>query len=319
MATLVYGTGPTAVTIDAIQTNEFSRIPIFTDDGASYLFTEFTIDVSGFFHATWPGTQSANAFLTDLAVRQRLLRPRNVLRYDVLTPTLPPAPGTVLTSPVGGATVDANNGPVPVFCNVAKVIGEANTFAVNYRIKTWLNECIRTDGVVGEIMVTIANRWMMSDTIGGEDYLTHRTVHGEARFDTGRLNVGVLQADQLRASYMDFPLPAGFKRHDVVVDAASDGSSCRYSFVDSELPIRINSRTTNNPLGTASDSIPHIVDMEVIYSHGLAEGSIGDAIVTYLLNGAQWTIGNVMSGMTSSSKAPKKRNPLSGMMFPKVP
>lgn len=289
MSTLVYGPASFPITIDLTQTNEFSRVPIFSDDGADYLYTEFVIDVVGIFHALWPGTQFGDAGITDLAVRSRLLRPRQPLVYSmldtVLTPPSPPTPGTLLVSPVGGQATDAKNGPQPVFCNVSKVIGDANTFIVNYRIKTWMNECIRTDNAFFSL---ISNRWSMMHHIEGEDYRTIRTISGEARFDTGRLAQTALYADQLRATYMRFPIPLGFKRTSIDVTAAPDGSACAYTVVDTEMPVRVNSTTTTNPNTLASNGITNIATMEMMYSHGVSEDSIFDKGIDFMINMAQW-------------------------------
>jgi hypothetical protein len=252
MATLTYG----PVTLDLLRFDNIERMSVYSEDSGDWLYEEWTIKVTGLWHATWLGTQGTSPVTNDVAVRQALLTPHRQLTISFDSNRAGPGgagPEVMLASPVPPLPVDAKNGPEPVACVILQNIGQGETFVIHYVIKTYVRDCPE-DPQDPRVSALISNRWQMSYDYDSENYTTSRTVVGQAVFDTATL--GGLAAIAGRPVYGDefrralfFPIPARFQRDEVRVEASPDGTTVNYRVVDRERIIN------HNPNGSASPKV----------------------------------------------------------------
>lgn len=243
---------------------------IVTDTATNYLYTTHRYRVRGVLNPSInsylvPGvangvfltdpTQSLGAYgtVTEQGIRHYMMQPRRRLR--IRTPAdvqgrqgvpgmpVPPAgqpaaPFNWVDSPgtnVDGtqATLDCNNGPRPVACDVVYVSG-TKTFVVDFAFETYINEAFRYTATPP---VMLSHVWKVEEDID-QDYYSTRTIEGYARFRGDRLAFLGAMPDDFRG-WLFHPRPNGFKRVAINVRCAEDGNSLVYRLVDKQLALSI--------------------------------------------------------------------------------
>ena len=232
----------------------------------------------------------ASGAQTDRSVRHALMQPRKPLEYVVGGQNVlqvpdqnlqVPIPNTdpIQYFPLGSVQVpddigDANQGPIPLYCNVTAATGN-KTFLVDYAVQTDVNECsLSTDTIVspGQPPVLLSNRWSMVETYDRDLYPV-RAVQGLAIFRSDRLALLDTQPDNYR-SWIIIPLPNDWKRDSLRLSASEDGVSISYSFVD-----RFLSRTLIQGVtpGVARLEVVESVDAQHIGLEGAIMKALGVA------------------------------------------
>lgn len=218
----------------------FEQNPVYSDDGADYLYTHFRIGCK----FLWNPEATANAAkalpATSIAeVRKKLLESRKHLfiRFE---------DGQILSSPMVAPngrlySCDANNGPKPLRCSVMEFHGTKSAIGF-FEIETWVNECDRA-------RIVLSNRWSMQSDIDS-NYYTTRTIIGKAVFRTDLLFSRPLPAgidagaganwllDDFRSMFIP-AVPRGFRRTHIVVGVASDNTELTYQVTDEEQTLSI--------------------------------------------------------------------------------
>lgn len=217
----------------------FDQVAIYSDDGADYHYTEFTIVVRAFWHPKGIASSALATAATSMdALRASLLTPRKQL--VVSAPVAGDAGSTpFLRSPLnapGGSpyATDCKLGPQPLFCNIQQIIGE-EAMIVDFGIVTWVNEC---PGAAGNpISPILSHRWSQAHYIDEMQH-TKRVVAGTAvlRSDLLYNAAGQLlvRPDDFR-DYIFHTIPPNFRRVSVNVEASSDGTRLQYAIEDQEV------------------------------------------------------------------------------------
>lgn len=220
------------------QVLEFSQTPVYSEDGADYLYTHIRVRVRAVWNpsATYAVDGEGDPMVGAASIeelRHRLSQPRKVLKVRV------PSGGAgssniLVTSPMldpNGSryACDAKNGPFPIGQPVIHIIAE-KTCIVDFGCETFLNEC-------AEARPMLSHRWQARHDIS-RDYYTTRTIQGVAVFRTDVMERNVLNPDDFR-SILLHPVPVGFKRDSVNVDVSSDNTTLRYTIVDEEKTLTI--------------------------------------------------------------------------------
>jgi len=194
--------------------------------------------------------RGAYAPITDQAVRHFMLQPQRQLIYSVgTTPTLV---SPSLNDDGSVPPTDANNGPMPLFCNVVYLSG-IKAFEVEFGVETYVNEA---QIYVKKPSVLLAHRWQAIEDIDQDFYQT-RTINGIAKFRTDRLaylgavgNPNVPD-DFRQALFHDLPgvvlgpdgkrttSPYGWKRTLLHIDASEDGTTLSYTLQDKQTYMNI--------------------------------------------------------------------------------
>lgn len=226
----------------------FDQRSVYSDDGADYLYTEFTIVVRAFFDPT-----TATGFSVDLGtsnaativnvLRSVLLAPRKILLVAapsggnsssipfLRSPLLRPSPPFAANT---SYAVDAKNGPQPLFCNIQQIIGE-RSMIVDFGIVTWINECPGTSS--SPISPVLSHRWSMSHLVDEMQH-TKRIIAGQAIFRTDLLydSLGniIIRADDFR-DFLFHNIPPNYRRIGVHVEASTDGTQLKYVVEDQEV------------------------------------------------------------------------------------
>jgi hypothetical protein len=292
------------ISLNIISMSPYERRAIW--QGPDYLYTRHTFKLRGIYspaaasYALSPSPFTAsgqgfppvfragqNAPVTDQAIRHALMQPRAPLAYilgqqvvlqvpdpnlaapDPANPSQFLAPGTAAALfPFLG---DANNGPVPLYCNVIQVTG-TKTFIVDYGIQTDVNEASFAPNVPfpGRPPILLSNRWDMTESYD-EDFYPVRAVKGTAVFRTDRLALLGTDPDNYRG-WLIIPLPDSWKRTNLTFSASPDGASVSYSFVD-----RYTSRTLIGGV------LPNVTRVEINESFESANTGL-DEVFTNLLN-----------------------------------
>jgi hypothetical protein len=165
---------------------------------------------------------------TDAAIRGRLLTPRKQLVLGIGNTAW-------LVSPQQGFTVDSNNGPTPISCDVIKGPG-GRSFVVDFSIETHVRECNLETSKYPSIF--LSHRWESSHTLD-QDFFTSRIIKGHVIFDTARLyqaknsNGSPIVPDQYRGAFFH-PIPPNCQRRIPLVRQHPDGNSVEYVIVDEE-------------------------------------------------------------------------------------
>lgn len=224
MSKITYGTGASAVTLDFVDTRLYERTAIM--DGPTYLYTRHILGVVAIYNPELnspfvPPNPNFQAPVIDIALRHKLMLPRQKLLYTVGT-------SNVIHSPLNGLTTDANNGPLPLYCHVEKVHGK-KTFKVYWVVQTDINECPQR-----EPPIVLSHRWTMDHDID-EHFFTTRTIRGHAILRTDHMLAQSVTPDQYRPFFIH-PVPSNFKRTHINVTAHEDGNALDYVAVDTEQP-----------------------------------------------------------------------------------
>lgn len=193
-----------------------------------------------------PTTPLNPAFATDAELRMRLMVPRRKLKITAFHPDgreyvwlESPRPwlpdgvqrcgGVTLTDPTQDVTgtVDADNGPKPLSCDIVQPTGEGTSFGVHFVIET----AVVPVNPQAERLV-LSHRWETTMTHDDDFYLTRTTV-GEVRFDAQILHAARAQPDWFRGQFFH-PIPLGFRRGGPVVRQSSDGLVLQYEIHDTD-------------------------------------------------------------------------------------
>lgn len=130
-----------------------------------------------------------------------------------------------LESPRQGFELDADNGPMPLSCDVVGVSGEGHSVGVLYQIRTCLPPCPeRSDRFV------LAHSWQMTHAHDDDYYLT-RVIQGEIVFHPGVVRLNEIRPDLIRNQFIH-PIPLGYRRGVPEITASSDGLTIRYTITD---------------------------------------------------------------------------------------
>lgn len=234
MAAFQYGG---IVAAEPVKTEEYTCRHVF-DAANNYQFTEVTITVSFVFNPKSTSYAAPVAFAppvpvegklpaeTEAAVRHALAQPRQTLIYSN-------GANTIIRSPAVGATVDANNGPVPTVHSVRAVHG-IKTFEVRMSVKTYLNE---SHLYVNTPSVITSHTWRPQHTVDADFFCT-RVIRGRVACRSDRLAALNASVDDFRR-FVFHPVPTNFKRETIDIVASEDGTSAEYTIIDRELPINI--------------------------------------------------------------------------------
>lgn len=252
-----------AITMAVESFQRFDQRSVYSDDGADYLFTEFTIVLRSLWHPKAVSDSFGSAPTSMNALRSRLMAPRKQL--IVSSPNGGAGGSTIfLRSPLfrpDGVTsyfCDAKNGPQPLFCNIQEIIGE-DTMVVDFGIMTWVNEC--PGSVSNPINPVLSHRWAMSHIID-DKFHTRRIVAGTAvlRTDLVYSSTGkpLLKSDDFR-DYFFHNVPPNYKRVGVQVEATSDGTRLQYVIEDQEVDSVVDPALYNSVRGA------EIADIDATY------------------------------------------------------
>lgn len=212
-----------SVKLELVKVNTFQQRAVYTDDDVDYLYTHYYLSCRCVFHPEATAIFGQDAALSIATLRASLLAPRKTLTFAV-------GGQTILKSPnLAGATVDANNGPHPIACNIIEIHG-AKTVIVEFTIETWQRECSTANALM-------VHRWESSHDYS-EDYLCTRTINGMAVLRSDVLQVNNLKADNYRRM-LSHPIQNNSHRVHVNVRADSDGVTYHYTIVDQEQPLVI--------------------------------------------------------------------------------
>lgn len=171
-------------------------------------------------------------------LRVKLMQPRMKLSFKFNGRELIPAPLFLTPNPGSlPGTVDSQNGPRPVTCNITQFNNE--TFLVSYHIVAHYWENPNPDQplpVVNRIGVNnssvLYNRWTETVEIDKTN-LTKRVREGTYAIRSD--NWQGLLADNFRDSFAVLGVPAGFTRESASYVQAPDGLSIKYIIIDKEV------------------------------------------------------------------------------------
>ncbi len=221
------------ITLSNCLTRQFDEEAVYDDSGTDVLYHKFTIEVVSYVHSA--NTQINNRIQTQpifssttgnqyLGIRAPLMHPRGDFRYTLAdgTPILIAKHGANNSEGVSTPTLDVNNGPKPLHCNVTQVAG-SNTLRISYAIEICIVDCSNQNN-----QGVLNNRWAMTDEID-EDWFTTRTITGRIRIAKAELDV------QNFRQWVIPPLQPGFYRKSMHFATSPDNLTCDYMIVDQEV------------------------------------------------------------------------------------
>lgn len=170
-------------------------------------------------------TRGYDALLTDVELRTRLWTPRRELAigaYDTSGREL-----YWLRSPKPGFACDLAGGPKPIAVDVVAAHGEGTSFGVHFQIETAVSPCLAAAD-----QTVLSHRWQMTHTHDEDNYLT-RVIDGTIVFNMAFIATTGVSQDSIR-SQMFHPIPLGFKRTLGPISLSSDGSTLKYTIIDTD-------------------------------------------------------------------------------------
>jgi hypothetical protein len=206
------------ITLSTTQIDEFEQSNVYSEDSIDVLYKRTSIVIRGVLFQCINTGQVTNAALLN-TYRTTLLEPRKTLTFAI--------DGVNVVNITGP---DANNGPLPTYVKVYKIIG--NTILVDFAIECWTLACENgQSSSPGEpINPIISNRWSQTQEVD-ENGLSTITTNGKFVI-AGSAGVN---PDTLRNSI--FPLTrisAGFTREKQEFTISSDETEYTYTIVDAE-------------------------------------------------------------------------------------
>lgn len=222
-----------------VKTEGVTREAVYTDDGVDYRWTKFTITIQCVYNpraTSYAGTPPVAspgqpAVVTDVAVRLALMQKRGALNMTVL--------GIPLVNSGGAGTVDANNGPTPIACNIIKIGGDS-TFHISYTIETCINECgLSSFGTQDQPPALLANRFSQTSAFN-EQHLERKTSTGIAYFRTDILTQNGVPADAFRGILLP-PIEYGFQRMEATFSLHPTGNAIEWTCIDQERMVSLGS------------------------------------------------------------------------------
>lgn len=257
---------------------EWRARPVYSEDGADYLYTHITLAVQFVINprATFFDFPNEKMPVAIEALRQYLMIPRRSLTVTIGRENN--APKVVLQSPPPLAdnnpnvlaACDARMGPQPLSFEHAEIHGTKTAVAV-WRVETWIRDSNSTAD-----SPLISHRWEVSQGYD-QEYLQTRTINGRAVFradrlyrlaaDGGSLELAV-SPDYFR-TLLFHPLASATCRRDIrEVTVESNGLAVRYSLVDTEQIATIPTRervTRIKGWWKSGISLDGIFDLAVTY------------------------------------------------------
>ncbi len=181
--------------------------------------------------------------MTDEAIRYALLEPRKQL----LITADEAGANVVLMSPADGFDVDANNGPIPIACNVRQIT--PGNWQVAWRVRTEVIECGELSSSTSPI---VSNRWSQVQSTG-PDHRTSIVTRGVTVFRTDQLaNVGQ-NADYYRGQCVP-GVPLNFQRQSIQVIVNSAGNTLTWEVHDQELFVFLGATSDARRMGVVGFS-----------------------------------------------------------------
>lgn len=233
------------IILEPIYTKTFARRAIY--HGPIYLYTRNLIRVQGIYNPkatsyrgdmTSPERNAGSpAALTDSSIRHLLMQPRGRLYYTAGNPNCAALPNPLALNALPPVRVppadidyiiDANNGPIPISCDVTRITG-TETWWVDFTIKADVNECYRQ---YSQPAFVLSHRWNMTHDID-VNHFTTRIVRGRAIFRTDEVLRKKITLDNARAAFFH-PIPDNMQRENVRVWIDEDNTTLHYSFIDRE-------------------------------------------------------------------------------------
>lgn len=144
----------------------------------------------------------------------------------------------MIESPPPGCSVDAHNGPDPLFCHVTEFMG-TNGFVVTWAVQTWLTDC---PGDNNKLSPLVDNRFVSMHDVD-EQQNTTVSVVGTATFRTDLLYFQSAVPDDFR-SLIIAPVYKGFRRSQIQVKQTSD-TTVMYATSDEQTPVVFDASVDN--------------------------------------------------------------------------
>lgn len=223
-----------------LKTNVVRRDQVMSDDGLTYLYTRWFIDVYAVINRkAMSSPADSDPVTTDTDIRDKLRTPRRDLLLIQESGDSRQAgadTGTLINFKSGAQTCDVKGGPFPKLFNIDRVNG-VSTFIVRWGCEYFSTQCDKPQ-------VMLSHRWKAFDNVD-ENHFPTRTIQGQAVFNLQKL-FGALDAqggseplfaDQFRRQLFH-PVPAGYARTKISVTPGSDNATLNYTTVDTYQPIR---------------------------------------------------------------------------------
>lgn len=233
MSVVIYN----GIKMELVKTNGVERIPIFSSDKTTYLYTQWTHDFVAILNPAATAYDAAGVaaagslpIVTDKVLRHKLAQGHAVYEWYVGDANV--VADRVIRSPAVGAKTDVNNGPHPEVVSIVQVTG-THTWMIHMRITTWINDCPQTP-------LILSHRWRQSSDIDSNHYSVRATI-GEAVFNPVRLAELARNCDDFRFR-LGHPIPDNFQRTVITVVQGEDGVTVNYSFIDTEKPLNVRDR-----------------------------------------------------------------------------
>lgn len=269
------------ITFPLAKTNNWHREPIFTPDRTTVLYTRHVLDVTTIYN---PGALSCSAAgaigpgylpaITDVALRELILQHnRSQLTYSDDLGNL------MLSSPPGGNTVDALDGPKVLDLSITKISG-SKSMLVRIVIETHLNECgggPSGDGAgLTSVPPILANRWSDSHSIDENQRAVIQYV-GETIFDMSALQDLGRTADYYRNQCLP-PVLTNFRRVSLSITVNSIGNRLSWTCVDQYMYYSLGD--------SGSSKFPSVLSFEGSYTEVTISGGGNPPMLSGFLSDA---------------------------------
>ena len=262
------------VKLNIIRTDEYEQTPVFSDDGSDYLYTRFTVSVTAVYNpeaisyqAGNPPTATAGILAPDTmqALEYVMMQPRKFLIYSFHGTALISSPEDPNVTP----SVDALNGPTPLFCRVSSLAG-TKTWLVSFSVVTHVLDC--PDQLSNSTPI-ISNRYSVTHDMD-ERFFTTIISSGEAIVATDQLNNRTI--DQFRSKCLP-PIPAYFRRASISVTVNPIGNRLAWQTRDVEVSYALGDNTGKGGfIGGGGGPLSGIVDFTARISAGsVSAGGMG--------------------------------------------
>ncbi len=247
-------------------------------DGPTYLYTRHMLHIMGRYN---PDATSYDALglpqpgniaaLTDTAVRNALMQPRQQLIITLDEDDMPGGEFVWISSPLEGYATDAANGPIPHHVDITQLLGAIH-MDVEIIIEVNINECISVPHAdVGSAPdhIVLSHILEATDDID-PNALTRRTVSGRMTLRTDAAIAADAMPDDFRAALF-FPVMPNCQREDIHVTATEDGRQLVYSYADQE---KMNLLTA-----LAQQNCPGLVNLEASHTAEIGKPGFDDLMV----------------------------------------
>lgn len=228
-----------SVLLTEVLTESYEMEEVRSEDGAQKVAIKHTIKVLALFNPQVNAyvAQSTAAVRSPVQpnitqVREFLLTDRGFLQYAIGGRVVVESPKRI--SQDAAQACDSFQGPKPLYCQVTNVTGTAS-FVVRFAVECYTDQCATVNNVNYYIQ---SHRWSMVHDVNGDNWLTTRSVTGHVKFRPELLQIldgeGLTtEPDQVNVNFFH-PVPGGFKRQNVRVQALPNGMELTYAFVDQE-------------------------------------------------------------------------------------